>query len=90
MVLTDLGPGPWAIVRASRLRLIASTDQTPAGCVRRRTQIVQTLTSAAASAMSVYPALATWFEQMAAAMQLRWQEARQPPRTFQAFKDFSN
>jgi hypothetical protein len=84
------GCAAWAIVRASRLRLIASTDQDPAEAVRRRTQIVQTLTSAAATAIAVYPALSTWFEQLAGAMQLRWEEARQPPRGFQAFSDFSN
>lgn len=88
--LIATGCAAWAIVRASRLRLIASTDQDPAEALRRRTQIVQTLTSAAASAMAVYPALSTWFNSLAAAMQLRWDEARQPPRGFQAFKDFSN
>jgi hypothetical protein len=80
----------WALVRVSRLRLIASTDQHPAEAIRRRTQIVQTLTSAAATAMPVYPVLSRWFEDLAGTMQLRWEEARQPPRGFQAFRDFSN
>ncbi|MEU4606812.1 phosphotransferase [Kribbella sp. NPDC023972] len=84
------GCAAWAIVRASRLRLIASTDQDSVEAVRRRTQIVQTLTSAAVSAMAVYPRLCTWFEELAGAMQLRWEETRQPPRGFQAFKDFPN
>jgi len=51
---------------------------------------VQTLTSAAASAMAVYPTLSTWFAHLAGSMQLRWEEARRPPRGFQAFKAFSN
>jgi len=84
------GCAAWSIVRVSRLRLIASTNQHPAEALRRRTQIVQTLTSAAATAMAVYPALSRWFEDLAGTMQLRWDEARRPPRGFQAFRDFSN
>ncbi|MEV0282781.1 hypothetical protein AB0H36_01550 [Kribbella sp. NPDC050820] len=88
--LMATGCAAWAIVRAARLRLIASTDQDPAEAVRRRTQIVQTLTSAAATAVPFYPALGRWFEELTGSMQLRWEEARRPPRGFQAFKDFSN
>jgi Ser/Thr protein kinase RdoA (MazF antagonist) len=84
--LMATGCAAWGIVRASRLRLIASTGQDPAEAVRRRTQIVQTLISAAASMRSTYPVLGSWFEQLAGAMQLRWEEARLPPRQFRAFE----
>ncbi|TDW17793.1 phosphotransferase family protein [Kribbella kalugense] len=86
--LIATGCATWAIIRLARLPLIAST-QTPADALRRRTQIVQTITSAAASSPT-YPTLSAWFETLADAMRHRWDEARQPPRTFQAFKDFSN
>jgi hypothetical protein len=88
--LIATGCATWAIVRASRLRLIAMPDQDPAEALRRRTQIVQTLTSAASSARPIYPVLSAWFDQLAGAMRLRWDEARQAPRTFRAFKDFSS
>lgn len=84
--LMATGCAAWGIVRASRLRLIASTGQDPAEAVRRRTQIVQTLTSAAASMRSTYPRLANWFEELVDVMQLRWEEARLPPRQFPAFE----
>ncbi|WP_433163432.1 phosphotransferase family protein [Kribbella sp. CA-247076] len=80
------GSAAWAIIRASRLRLIASSDQAPAEALRRRTQIVHTLTAAAACMRAVYPNLSSWLDQLSDAMRLRWAEARQPPRTFQGFR----
>jgi hypothetical protein len=73
----------WAVVRASRLRLIASTDQ----MVRRRTQIVHTLTSATETARptGLYPALTGWLDELVDAMRTRWDEARLEPREFTAF-----
>jgi aminoglycoside phosphotransferase (APT) family kinase protein len=74
----------WAVVRASRLRLIASTDQ----MVRRRTQIVHTLTAAIETARPTgrYPALAAWLDNLVDAMKSRWDEALLEPRAFPAFK----
>jgi hypothetical protein len=74
----------WAVVRASRLRLIASTDQ----MVRRRTQIVHTLTAATETARptGLYPALAEWLDNLVDAMKTRWEEALLEPRGFPAFK----
>jgi phosphotransferase family enzyme len=74
----------WAVVRASRLRLIASTDQ----MLRRRTQIVHTLTAATETARptGLYPALADWLDTLVDAMKTRWDEARLEPRGFAAFK----
>jgi Phosphotransferase enzyme family len=74
----------WAVVRASRLRLIASTDQ----MVRRRTQIVHTLTAATETARptGLYPALAEWLDNLVDAMKTRWDEALLQPRGFPAFK----
>ncbi|HEY3557374.1 MAG TPA: hypothetical protein VGL05_07920 [Kribbella sp.] len=86
-LLMATGCAAWAIVRTARLRLIASSGQDADECVRRRTQIVQTLDSAAASVGSIYPALGAWFEELASAMRLRWTEARLPPREFRAFND---
>jgi hypothetical protein len=74
----------WAVVRASRLRLIASSDQ----MVRRRTQIVHTLTAATETARPTgrYPALAAWLDNLVDAMKSRWDEALLEPRVFPAFK----
>jgi hypothetical protein len=83
--LMATGCATWAIIRASRLRLIASEDQAPAEALRRRTQIVQTLTSAATTATPVYPNLTRWFTQLTGTMQLRWSESRQPPQHFPAY-----
>jgi tRNA A-37 threonylcarbamoyl transferase component Bud32 len=73
----------WAVVRASRLRLIASGDQS----VRRRTQIVHTLTAATGTAgpTGLYPALTRWLDDLVEAMTSRWDEARLAPRVFRAF-----
>jgi Phosphotransferase enzyme family len=73
----------WAVVRASRLRLIASTDQ----MVRRRTQIVHTLTAATETTRptGLYPALTDWLDSLVDAMKTRWEEARLEPRGFPAF-----
>jgi hypothetical protein len=73
----------WAIVRASRLRVIAS----PGDAVRRRTQIVQTLTAANRTALITrsFPALTRWFAVLVEAMQERWEEARLEPRKFPVF-----
>jgi phosphotransferase family enzyme len=78
----------WAVVRASRLRLIASTDQ----AVRRRTQIVHTLTAATETARTagLYPALTGWFDDLVDAMKTRWDEARLEPRRFAAFLPFDH
>jgi hypothetical protein len=72
----------WAIVRASRLRVIAS----PGDAVRRRTQIVQTLGSATATARKTrsFPGLTAWFEVLVDEMKDRWDEARLEPRRFPA------
>jgi Phosphotransferase enzyme family len=77
----------WAVVRASRLRLIASDDQSTAETVRRRTQIVHTLTSTVASVAptGMFPALTAWFGDLVDEMKARWREARLDPRTFTAF-----
>lgn len=82
-----VGAAAWAIIRAHRLPLIASTGQDPELAVRRRTQIVQTLTAAAEIAVQArrFEALARWFLALAAEMRERWDEARQPPRMFRAF-----
>ncbi|GAB3758222.1 hypothetical protein [Microlunatus parietis] len=81
------GCAVWAIIRAHRLPVIALPGQDPDLALRRRTQIVQTLTSCAeiASRAGCYRALAGWFLAIADAMRERWDNARQPPRTFPAF-----
>lgn len=81
------GSAAWAIIRAHRLPLIASDGQDPELALRRRTQIVQTLTSFAGIALQArcYEALAHWFLALADEMREHWDEARQPPRTFPAF-----
>ncbi len=73
----------WAIVRASRLRAIASPNDT----VRRRTQIVQTLAAANETALRTrsFPALTTWFGVLVEEMKSRWDEARLEPRKFPVF-----
>lgn len=73
----------WAIVRASRLRVIA----TPEDAVRRRTQIVQTLTAANETAFRTgsFPALTAWFQALIDEMKNRWDEARLEPRKFPVF-----
>ena len=82
--LMATGCATWAIVRVARLRMIASAEQ---DLVRRRTQIVQTLESAADASGLVYPVLGAWFAESADAMRLRWEEARLPPRTFRCFSN---
>jgi hypothetical protein len=74
----------WAVVRASRLRLIASREQGSAQMVRRRTQIVHTLTSAIETAEPTgrYPALTAWLGDLVDEMKTRWDEARLEPRGF--------
>jgi Phosphotransferase enzyme family len=74
----------WAVVRASRLRLIASGDQGSAQMVRRRTQIVHTLTSAIGTAEPTghFPALTAWLGDLVDGMKARWYEARLEPRGF--------
>jgi Ser/Thr protein kinase RdoA (MazF antagonist) len=86
-LLMATGCAAWAIVRTARLRTIASPGQDVNDCVRRRTQIVQTLESAAESSGTTYPVLSAWFEELAGATRLRWEEARLPPREFRAFSD---
>lgn len=70
-----------------RLPLIASSGQEPELALRRRTQIVQTLTSFAQIALQArcFESLAHWFLALADEMRERWDEARQPPRVFRAF-----
>lgn len=60
----------WAVVRASRLRLIASPDQSTSQMVRRRTQIVHTLTAATETAKptGVFPTLTDWFDNLVEVM----------------------
>jgi hypothetical protein len=55
--------------------------------VRRRTQIVHTLTAATATAgpTGLYPTLTRWLDDMVEAMKSRWDEARLAPRVFRAF-----
>lgn len=81
------GCAVWAIIRAHRLPVIALPGQDPELALRRRTQIVQTLTSFADTAIRAgrYEGLARWFVAIADEMRERWAEARQPPRTFPAF-----
>ena len=81
------GCAAWAIIRAHRLPLIASSGQQPELALRRRTQIVQTLTSFAEIAVRAkrFEALAHWFLALAEEMRERWDEARQPPRVFRPF-----
>jgi hypothetical protein len=81
------GCAVWAIIRARRLPVIALPGQDAELALRRRTQIVQTLTSFAeiAARAGRYEALARWFVAVADEMRERWAEARQPPRTFPAF-----
>ncbi|WP_460523064.1 phosphotransferase [Flindersiella endophytica] len=81
------GCAAWAIIRAHRLPLIARADQEPGQAVRRRTQIVQTLTSFAEIALRAgcFEALARWFLAVVEEMRERWTEARQPPREFPAY-----
>lgn len=85
------GCAAWAIIRAHRLPVIASSGQERALALRRRTQIVQTMESFAEIALAAqcYESLANWFHVLAAAMRERWDEARQPPREFRAFADAS-
>ncbi|GAA1148261.1 hypothetical protein GCM10009630_53510 [Kribbella jejuensis] len=82
--LMATGCATWAVVRLARLRMIASAEQ---DLVRRRTQLVQTLESAAGASGVVYPAFGAWFAELAGAMRLRWEEARLPPRTFRCFSN---
>lgn len=81
------GCAAWAIIRAHRLRLIASPGQDPADVVCRREQVVRTLTSTARIALQVrrFEALARWFLALAEAMRERWTEASRPPREFRAY-----
>lgn len=83
-LLIATGCAAWAIVRLARLRMIASTRQ---DVVRRRTQIVQTVESAAEASGGVYPVLGAWFAELAGAMRRRWAEAQLPPRTFRCFSN---
>lgn len=82
--LMATGCATWAIVRLARLRMIAAAEH---DLVRRRTQIVQTLESAAEASTVGYPILGAWFAELADAMRLRWEEARLPPRTFRCFSN---
>lgn len=68
------GCAAWAIIRAHRLPLIASSGQEPELAVRRRTQIVQTLTSFAEIALQAghFEALARWFLALTDEMKERW------------------
>jgi hypothetical protein len=77
----------WAVVRASRLRLIASTDQGTGQMVRRRTQSAHTLTSAIETARptGLFPALTDWFDDLVNVMMTRWAEAQLQPQEFTAF-----
>jgi hypothetical protein len=78
----------WAVVRASRLRLIASAEQGAAEALRRRTQIVHTLAAAIGTAEPTgrYPALTAWLANVADAMKAGWDEARRVPRAFPALE----
>lgn len=86
------GCAAWAIIRAHRLPLIASTGKDPELAVRRRTQIVQMLTSFVEIARGArcYPALGSWFMALIEQMQERWEEARLPPRVFRPYDDRGN
>lgn len=81
------GCAAWAIIRAHRLPVIAASGKLPEQALRRRTQIVQTLTSFAeiAARAERYPSLARWCLVLVDEMRDRWEEARQPPRCFRAF-----
>lgn len=78
----------WAVVRASRLRLIASDEQGAADAVRRRTQIVHTLATAIGTAEPTgrYPALTAWLANVVDAVKAGWVEARLYPREFPALE----
>lgn len=81
------GSAAWAIIRAHRLPLIASSGQPPGLAVRRSTQIVQTLTSFAAIALRTgrFEALACWFRALTQQMRSAGRRPRQPPRVFPPF-----
>lgn len=81
------GCAVWAIIRAHRLPVINSTTQSSADAVRRRTQIVQTLSSFVETAVRAgrFETLAAWFAELVEQMRRRWPEARQPPRGFPAY-----
>lgn len=82
-----VGCTAWAIVRLCRLRVIAKDDQEPDEKLRRRSQIVQTITSCVATAdqSNSFPALMAWLISVTEEMRKRWPEANAEPRQFPAF-----
>lgn len=83
------GCAAWALVRLSRLGVIATDDQDADVKLRRRSQIVHTVetcVSAAASTAS-FPALTSWFTSVTEEMRRRWPEANAEPRRFPAFAE---
>ena len=77
-----VGCAALTILRAHRLPRIADGGDE---ALRRRTQLVATLEVAADAAETALPNLAGWFRSLADEARRRWDEARQPPRTFAAF-----
>lgn len=76
----------WAIPRLSRLPLIADNREPPDESHRRRSQIVHMTDLAVATchAGETFPAIASWLEELGAAMRARWPEST-TPRQFPAF-----
>ena len=81
------GCAAWAIVRLSRLSVIATEDQDPVEKLRRRTQIVHTVESGVTTARqaNAYPALTAWLNAVTGEMRRRWPEVNAEPRRFPAF-----
>jgi hypothetical protein len=81
------GAAAWAILRLSRLGLIATGNQNRDEAVRRRSQIVQTVESCVriAERTHAFPALMGWLTSMVGEMRRRWPEANVTPRRYPAF-----
>lgn len=77
-----------AVLRLERLPRIAATDQSADMSLRRKSQMVATIDVAVAAARDAerYPALATWLEDMADAMRVRWTEATESLPVYVAFR----
>ncbi len=86
------GCASWALVRLSRLGIIADADQEPQVKLRRRSQIVHTVETciAAVAPTGSFPTLMAWFASVIEEMRRRWPEARQEPRRFPVFGNASS
>lgn len=86
------GCAAWALVRLSRLRVIATEDQEPGDKRRHRSQIVHTVESwvSVAPRTASFSTLMAWFTSITEEMRKRWPEARDEPRGFPTFASESS